>query len=275
MRNTIPAATVRQSLAIFALVFLMTADAHAGLVVLDLRANTGVWEAPSDPAENGDVVTEWRDQSGMGNHAVISNAFIGSTGPIFSSADPSIQFPQTVSGGQNTKRLQLSSALVTNTTYFKIKANVKTTGGNSDEIPILMNYGNANPRGFELMVYRDRFEFYVGYSLAPDPNNRLISPTFADGAYHEVEVERIGDAFTMRMDGTVVDTDVYPGFFTGFRPLTIGNGSDYNVTPVSGSILNDIASISVEIPEPVLAGLMLPLSVLMLVRRRHRDLTNS
>jgi hypothetical protein len=131
---------------------------------------------------------------------------------------------------------------------------VKTTGTGLDEMPIAMNYGVGNAHGFELMVYRNRFEFYVGYSLAPDPNNRLISPVINDDQWYEVEIERMATTFTMRVDGIVVDTDSYPGFFTGNRNFTIGNGSDYNAGISGAATMTDIASIYVQIPEPSAAA---------------------
>lgn len=39
----------------------------AGLSIW-LKANGDVWEAPSDPAENGDAITSWRDMSGFNRH---------------------------------------------------------------------------------------------------------------------------------------------------------------------------------------------------------------
>ena len=236
--------------------------------------NTTIFEGPADLAEtDGDVVVEWQDQSGQGNHAILSNSPIISTGPTYSTTshlgNPAVQFPLTAPSNNN-KRLRLNTPLVTTTSQFNIRAVVKTTGNTNDEIPIAMNYGVGNAHGFELMVYRNRFEFYVGYSLAADPNNRLISPLINDGQWYEVEVERRADLFTMRVDGIVVDTDSYPGAFTGNRNFTIGNGSDYNAGAVGATTLNDIASIFVSVPEPAAGATVLALAGFTLVGRAHR-----
>src|SRR5690242_3412434 len=100
--------TSRSGVALGVVVAIAVASpSQAGLVVLDLRADVGVNKAPSTPAGNGDVVTEWKDQSGQGHDATLTGVSVSSIGPTYSTADPSVQFPQTVAGGDNHRRLTL------------------------------------------------------------------------------------------------------------------------------------------------------------------------
>lgn len=147
-------------------------------------ANIGVEEAAGDPAENGDTVTAWIDQSGAGNDgASFTEATYNTAGPSvdFTGTNPKFVcgsiVPSTHSNGGTSGEADSTSMV------FAIKVNIQSdsrmmlftsTGGASSYAWALQDGGTPQPD--------------AQYSATYYKNGSEISPQTRDGAYDAVNL---------------------------------------------------------------------------------------
>ena len=236
----------------------MPLPTQAAVTLLSLDATVGVEEADGDPAEDGDEVSRWLDQGGLGNHATLS-PFGGSTTATYSTTDhlgsPAVVFDAA------SDRYRVSTLSLSSTSNYYISATIKGSG--AGERIIATTYGGgAGTNGLEFYLYNKSLHVYAnGFSLNSANTGKFIT----DNTWTDVALEKDGNLYRLFVNGQVADSGTSGVSFSGFPYLTIGSGGDY-----SGAVFGSMANLTIlQIPEPSVAALGL-LGLLGLIKIRRR-----
>jgi hypothetical protein len=189
---------------------LLTGQAGAAFAPTDiadlqlwLRADAGVYEdAGTDPAEDGDPVVQWNDQSGQNNHATRN----GSNGDMtFETGELGGQPTVSFMGGSGDDHLTVASYTPADTddlTVFVVaRADAQSSGGSAIR-PLIFSGGPDNGTGaFAISTVRDQSASlgYFGRNYnSPYPYNDYTattdSPNFSDGVGHVIVLRLSGAA---------------------------------------------------------------------------------
>jgi hypothetical protein len=271
------ATTVRFALSSLAIGLYLASPAPAAITWMSLDADAGVLTTGDVPANNGDNVTKWEDQSN-GFDATVPG---GSTSPTYLTATGT-PAERGVSFTDSADRLRVvGSQVISGTTDFGISAHVLggvIPGGGLNERVIASTYGISGAgNGFEFYVFNaNRVHFYVGDVINAQGNAQLESTTLlVPGTWYDLKVTRSGDVFNLYVNGILEDTDDFADeraaasiaqiSFSG-TDLTIGNLTNYGNIPFASSI----HSINIVTPEPT--GMLLTCfgGIVAAWRRRRR-----
>lgn len=183
-----------------------------------LAADRDVWEASNDPAENGDAVVEWRDQSGNGHHAVPSS-FSGATTPLY--VTNQVNGHSALDFNAASARLTTDSQVLTGTGDFSFFAVFRTSSLTTTEQYLGGNYGTGGgSTGIEFYVHQLKPKLHLG--------STLISPnTLAPNTWYMVQMERVSGVVTIRINNVDQITGVRAANIASTENWTIGAGPNY------------------------------------------------
>lgn len=186
------------------------------------------------PAADTDYVTAWRDQNGTLDaypKDPSANADVDYEPRYYTTGGPNSQpYISFAFGPTFTEyaRLGINSPLLTGTTDYSILAVVRFNSGITPlgEKVIAANYGLGDFSGVEFYHYNSQLIRYKNGAAN-------ASPSLIDNQWHLVQADRIGTTLNIYIDnqfaatGTSSSTNI-----SGLRNWTIGNGTDYALTPL-------------------------------------------
>jgi hypothetical protein len=230
---------------------------QAAVTLLNLDATLGVEEAPGDPAENGDAVSRWLDQGGLGNNAN------GAGTPTYSTTDH-LGAPAVVFDSGSDRFTVPTLGLSSSSNYF-ISARIKGSGAGERVIASTYNAGSGPTSGFSFYLYNKSLNFYAnGFSVDSSSSGNLALRYITDDTWTDVAVEKDGNLYRLFINGQESFANTSSVSWGGGVPLEIG--SAFYGTSAFGSFAN--LSITA-IPEPSIAAMSL-LGTVLVWRRRSR-----